>query len=102
MEVFTENEMRVMRNLLNNPLLRLSHLARLSGINIKTAASVLRNLRKRKVIKGFKYLMDTNKLGIYKFRLFLTLFFSSYERSGGRTGLALIINYIVVIKTKGL
>jgi len=79
-EVFTENEMRVMKYLLNNPLLRVSHLAKLSGINIKTAAVVLKTLKKRKVIKGFKYIIDTNKLGIYKFRLFLTLHNISQER----------------------
>lgn len=79
-EVFTENEMRILKNLLNNPLLRVSHLARLSGMNIKTAALVIKTLKRRKVIKGFKYVIDTNKMGIYKIRLFLTLHNISQER----------------------
>lgn len=91
-EVFTENEKKVMKNLLNNPLLRLSHLAKLSGINIKTAIMVLKNLRKRKVIKGFKYLIDTNKLGLYKFRLFLTLHNISQERENQ------MLNYLLKVK----
>ncbi|MFH0701317.1 MAG: Lrp/AsnC family transcriptional regulator [Candidatus Woesearchaeota archaeon] len=92
MEVFTENEMRVMKNLLDNPQLRLSHLAKLSGINIKTAATVLKMLRKRKVIKGFKYLIDTNKLGLYKFRLFLNLHNISQERENQ------MLNYLLRVK----
>jgi DNA-binding Lrp family transcriptional regulator len=79
-EVFTENEMRVLKNLLNNPLLRMSHLAKLSGLNIKTTALVVKTLRRRKIIKGFKYVIDTNKMGIYKTRLFLTLHNISQER----------------------
>ncbi|MBI4983199.1 Lrp/AsnC family transcriptional regulator [Candidatus Woesearchaeota archaeon] len=78
--IFNANEMEVMKHLLNNPKLRLSHLAKVSEINIKTAASVIKNLKKRKIIKGFKYVMDTNKLGISKFRLFLTLHNISQER----------------------
>lgn len=79
-EILNDSEMKVIKNLLNNPKLRLTHLAKLSNINIKTATLVLKNLRKRKIIKGFKHIIDTNKLGIYKFRLFLTLHNISHER----------------------
>lgn len=102
MEVFTENEMRVMKNLLDNPQLRLSHLAKLSSMNIKTAAVVLKTLRKRKVIKGFKYLIDTNKLGLYKFRLFLTLHNISQERENQMLSYLLRVKEIVQVnKTIG-
>jgi DNA-binding Lrp family transcriptional regulator len=79
-EAFTPNEMRVMKCLLDNPQLRLAHIAQLSEINIKTVAVIINNLKKRKIIKGFKYVIDTNKLAIFKFRLFLTLHNISQER----------------------
>jgi DNA-binding Lrp family transcriptional regulator len=79
-EAFTPNELKVMKNLLDNSQLRLSKLAELSGINIKTAAAIVKALKKRRIIKGFKYVIDTNKLGIFKFRLFLTLHNISQER----------------------
>ncbi len=79
-ETFNSYEMRVMKCLIKEPRLRLSSLAKQAGVNIKTVISILKNLRKRKIIKGFKYILDTNKLGAFKFRLFLTLHNISQER----------------------
>lgn len=77
---FDKKEMAVMKCLLANPRIRLTELARRSNLNAKTAVSILKDLQKRKIIKGFKYLIDTNKLDIYKFRLFLKLHNASQER----------------------
>ena len=79
-EKFSENEMAIMKNLLINPKIRRAALAKQSGMNVKTAVLVMRKLQEKKVIKGFKYVLDTNKLGIYKFRLFLKLHNTSQER----------------------
>lgn len=79
-EDFNDNEMAILKNILINSRFRFTRLAKQSGLNIKTAISVFRNLRKRKIIKGFKYIIDTNNLGIYKFRLFLKLHNVSLER----------------------
>ena len=90
--VFNKNEMNIIKNLLNNPKLRLTHLARQSDINIKTAISIIKNLQEKKIIKGFKHMIDINKLGIYKFRLFLKLHNLSKEREEE------LLNYM--LKTK--
>lgn len=80
LEKFNENEMIIMKNLLNNPKLRLMTLAKQTNLNVKTVKSVLKNLEKKKIIKGFKYITNTEKLDIYKFRLFLHLHNLSQER----------------------
>ena len=77
---FTENEKGIIKCLLNNPKLRMSSIAKQSGLNIKTAKSLLKILTQKKVIRGFKFIIDTNKLNIYKFRLFLKLHNLSNER----------------------
>lgn len=68
---FSDNEMRVIKNLYINPNIRYTHLAKYSDLNIKTVRSILKKLEKNRIIRGFKYTLDTNQLGIYKFRLFL-------------------------------
>ncbi|MFH1026151.1 MAG: Lrp/AsnC family transcriptional regulator, partial [Nitrospirota bacterium] len=72
-ESFSPSELTVLKNLLANPKIRLTALAKQCDMNIKTSISILKNLQKRKIIKGFRYLVNTNKLGIFKFRLFLKL-----------------------------
>ena len=79
-EVFNRNELEVMRNLLLNPKIRLIELASSSKLNIKTAKSILKNLKKRNIVRGFKYIIDENKLSINKCRLFLKLHNLSLER----------------------
>ncbi len=79
-ELFSTSEMMVMKALLEHPRLRLTHLAQQAELNVKTASSILLDLRKRKIIKGFKYLLDVNRLNLYKFRVFLTLHNISQER----------------------
>ena len=79
-EDFSQNEISIMKNLQISPKIRLTTLARQSSINIKTAVSILKNLENKKIIKGFKYVLDTGKLGINKFRLFLKLHNVSKER----------------------
>lgn len=79
-ETFGKNEICMMKNLLENPLINMSSLARNCGINIKTANFLFKKLQNRKVIKGFKYVIDVNKIDLYKFRLFLKLHNISPER----------------------
>ncbi|MCX6707503.1 MAG: Lrp/AsnC family transcriptional regulator, partial [Candidatus Woesearchaeota archaeon] len=91
-EVFNKNEMKVMKNLLDEPKIRRSKLAKLSDINVKTAVSITKDLRERRIIKGFKYIIDTNKLGINKVRLFIRFHNVSQERENQ------LMNYMM--KTK--
>lgn len=79
-QFFSQNEMSVMKNLLQNPNLRLTTLSTKSGISMKTANSVFKDLQKKKIIRGFRCLVNTNKLGIFKFRLFLRLHNLSQEK----------------------
>lgn len=101
-EEFNMNEMKVMKNLLYNPTMRLMEFAESTELNVKTVKSVLNNLIKKNVIKGFKYMIDTNKLGINKCRLFLKLHNLSAEREGQLMTYFLKINEIVQVnKTVG-
>ena len=79
-ENFNENELSLLKNLVLYPNARLTDLAEKSNLNIKTVKSILNNLTKRNIIKGFKYLVDTEKLNIHKVRLFLKLHNVSPER----------------------
>ena len=77
---FNNNELMIMKNLLDNPNIRLSSLAKSSSINIKTAISILSSLKKKKIIKGFKQTLNNESLEIEKTRLFLKLHNISKER----------------------
>jgi len=77
---FSPNEKAVIKNILAEPKLRLTELAKRSGLNIKTAKSVLTGLEERNVIKGYKSILDTDTLGLNKCRLFLRLHNISAER----------------------
>ena len=72
-DFFKPEEMEIIKVLLHNPTIRYTKLAKESGLNIKTAKSILNNLTKRNIIRGCKYLIDKNKLSIHKNRLFLKL-----------------------------
>ena len=72
-EEFTLQEMSLLRVLLRHPTIRYTALAKESGMNVKTAKSVLTNLMKRNIIKGCKFLINRHKLGVSKSRLFLKL-----------------------------
>ena len=91
-ELFNPNEMVIMKNLLLNPTIRYTDLAKKSSLNVKTGKSILINLRTRKIVRGFRYIINTNKLGIHKFRLFLRLHNVSPERD------VQLIEYILKIK----
>src|SRR3989338_5412681 len=65
-ELFSEHEMAMLKALVNHPKSRFTSLAKMSGINIKTAMSVLKNLRKRRIIKGFRFLVNSEKMGTEK------------------------------------
>ena len=80
MENFNINELSVLNALLENPNIRLTKLAEETKLNIKTSNSLLSLLQERKVVRGFKCVVDTNKLGIEKFRLFLKLHNINPER----------------------
>jgi ribonucleotide reductase beta subunit family protein with ferritin-like domain len=51
----------------------MTDLAKKSKLNVKTAKNILNSLIDRNIIKGFRYLVDANKIGVSKFRLFLKL-----------------------------
>ena len=72
-EQFTPEEMTVLRILLYHPTIRYTSLAKESDLNVKTAKLILRNLTKRNIIRGCKFLIDKNALDITKSRLFLKL-----------------------------
>ena len=79
-EDFTDKELLVIKSLLINPQIRFTHLAKESNLNIKTAMSIIKNLKKRKIIKGFKCIVSVEKLDLFRFRLFLKLHNLSSER----------------------
>ncbi|MFH1505588.1 MAG: Lrp/AsnC family transcriptional regulator [archaeon] len=70
---FDENETKVIMNIMENPKIRMASLARKSGLNVRTANNILSELKKKKIIKGFKQLINTDKLEVYAFRLYLKL-----------------------------
>lgn len=72
-EQFTPEEITILRILLYNPTIRYTTLAKESDLNVKTVKSILRNLTKRNIIRGCKFLIDKNALDITKSRLFLKL-----------------------------
>ena len=72
-EMFNKNEKNVIKNLIIDSRIRIMDLAKKSELNVKTVKGILKSLVKRNIIRGFKYNVDTNKLGISKSRLFLKL-----------------------------
>lgn len=80
MKQFSKNELSIIKTLLSNPKIKLTKLAEETKLNVKTSNSLLRLLQEEKVVKGFKCVVDTNKLGIEKFRLFLKLHNINPER----------------------
>ncbi len=70
---FDGQERAVISAITNNPLARLTTLAKLANLNVKTAAKVFSRLQHRRLIRGFQYLVRIDRLGIAKFRLFLKL-----------------------------
>src|SRR3989344_2373523 len=79
-ENFSPPERALLRVLLLKPAIRYTALAKESELNIKTVKSMLHNLTKRHIIKGYKYLINKDKLGINKSRLFLKLHNLDLER----------------------
>ena len=77
---FNRQEMSLLNVLLNHPIISYTKLAKESGMNVKTAKSALNNLMKRNIIKGCKFLINKNKMGINKNRLFLKLHNLNMER----------------------
>ncbi len=80
LETFDWPERLIIHSLLLCPKIRFARLAKEAGINIKTAIGIFKGLRKRKILRGFNYVIDTNKLGIHKYRLFCKLHNLSLER----------------------
>lgn len=91
-EIFNENEMKVIKALLLYPTSKLSTLAKQSGLNVKTVKSILSNLSRRSILRGFRYTLDKDKLGINAFRLFLKLHHLTQERE------AVLMDYLRSVK----
>jgi DNA-binding Lrp family transcriptional regulator len=101
-ESFTENELLVIRELLNSPTARMATLAEKAGLNSRTVKSVMKGLVKRRVIRGFKFTVDTNRLGTNKWRLFLKLHNISIEKEAALMKRMLATEEVVQInKTVG-
>jgi DNA-binding Lrp family transcriptional regulator len=79
-EEFNANEKEVIYNLLKEPKIWHTKLAKNSKINVKTAKQILKNLIKKNIIKGFKYVINTEKLGVNKFKMFIKLHNLTKER----------------------
>lgn len=70
---FNNNEKQVAKTLLQNPVGRLKSLAEESNLNTRTVKTVIKTLTEKKIIKGFRFVIDTEKLKISKSRMFLKL-----------------------------
>lgn len=81
-ETFTPAERKVIKALLWQPVARLTTLAKEADLNVKTLKSIWKSLQRRKIIKGFKYTLNTEKLDLTKYRLFLKLHNLTSEREG--------------------
>lgn len=88
-ETFSQNEMALIKTLYFNPKMRFSELSKMTKLNVKTVKNIHKNLSKRNIIRGCKYILDNEKLGIQKFRLFLRLHNVSPERD------AQLIEYVL-------
>lgn len=101
-ESFSSNEMSTIKALVLNPKARLTEFASITNLNIKTVRTMLDDLTKRGIIKGFKYTLNTNKLSINKYRLFIKLHNLSQESESQITAYLLKTKEIVQInKTVG-
>ncbi len=79
-DIISPKEMLVIKCLSEHPTIRFTKLAEKTGLNVKTAKSIMNGLKKRKILKGFKYVIDINKIGVHRWRLFLNLRNLSAER----------------------
>lgn len=101
-ENFRPEELKIMKIFLEHPKIRMTSLAKLAGLNVKTATAIFRNLQRRKIIRGFKYLIDVERLGVYKFRLIMKLHNLSQEREAQMMDLLLKTKEVVQVnKTVG-
>ena len=99
---FNDNELNVIKCLLDNPSARLASLAIKSGLNVKTVNTILKDLKNKKLVKACKHIVDTDKLDIHKFRLFLKINHINREKSLRLTDFMLKTNEIVQMnKTVG-
>ena len=76
---FSENDLLVIKHIVENPEIRITALAKVTKLNIKTVKTIIRNLTKKRIMKDFKYTVNTNNLGINKSIIFLKLHNLSVE-----------------------
>ena len=72
-QVFTKNELIIIKNMLDNAKIRLTSLSEKSALNIRTAKKNLKCLQEKNILKGVKYQINTDKLGINSHRIYLKL-----------------------------
>ena len=77
---FAKEDLQLMAALLQQPRIRYASLAKQTSLNVKTVRNMLAHLQAQKVIRGFRYTIDTTKIGVQKMRLFLKLHNISKER----------------------
>jgi Lrp/AsnC family leucine-responsive transcriptional regulator len=99
---FEENEKQVIKALLAEPTGRLRGLSKIADVNVKTVKKIMANLESRKIILGYKRMIDSEKLGLKRYRLFLRLHNLSQEKEKEITEHMLATKEVIVLnKTVG-
>jgi DNA-binding Lrp family transcriptional regulator len=79
-EIFTRTQLDIIKSLVLNPKIGYCALAKEVGLNVKTVKKVIFDLEKKKIIRGYKYIIDTNKLNFASNRIFVKLHNLKKER----------------------
>lgn len=99
---FSENEKKVMKCLLEEPTANISNISKTSGLAARTVKNIINELTDRKMMRGFKHIVNPNQLGVTRSRLFLKLHNITPEREQDLVNLLLKRNNIIQInKTIG-
>ena len=70
--LLSDNEKAVLNGLIKEPSASLTMISKNTGISVKSVVSVKKGLEQKKVIKGYSCVFNAEKLGIYKYFLFLS------------------------------
>jgi len=98
----SENDWIVIKTLLEKPKARLTELAKSTKLNPRTVKNKIIDLEERKILNGFKSIVDTNAIGVTKTRLFLKLHNVTQDRETNLVDFLIKNNNVVQInKTIG-
>jgi DNA-binding Lrp family transcriptional regulator len=79
-QTFNNNEMDIISELTKNPLERYTSISKKCKKNTKTVVNIIKNLKKKNIIKCYKSIIDIEKLNIHSYKLFLQIHNISKER----------------------